>query len=337
MNASVVTKPHLENFVTWAADKPEVIVLSADLTNSCEINKFRDTFPERFFSVGMAEQNMLSFASGLAREGFEPWLHTFSVFLYRRSLDQLQLSVAYPNLPVRLVGFLPGITTPGGVSHQAIDDLNVLRGIPNMTILEMGDATEVESMLDVAHAIKGPVYIRMLRGEVLRIFPQSDPMIFNHARVLSQGTDVTILTSGIATEEALRSIPILQREGIKVNHLHVSTIKPFTDPQVLDALHSSKYGVITIENHSVIGGLGTCVAELISEHGIGKRLLKLGLQDTYSHGASQKYLLREHEMDAIALVASVESLMGLKLNISSDEIQATREIPMHSSAKSEAL
>lgn len=337
MKNHIVIKPHLKNFATWAADKPQVLVLSADLTNSCEVNLFRDKFPERFYSVGMAEQNMLSFASGLAREGFEPWLHTFSVFLYRRSLDQLQLSVAYPNLPVRLAGFLPGVTTPGGVSHQAIDDLNVLRGVPNMTILEMGDATEVESMLDVAHAIEGPVYIRMLRGEVLRIFPQSEPMIFNHARVLSQGTDVTILTSGIATEEALRIIPIIQRRGLKINHLHISTIKPFTDPQVVDALNSSKHGVITLENHSVIGGLGTCVAELMSEHGIGKRLLKLGLQDVYSHGASQKYLLREHEMDAIALVAAIERLTGIKLDISNAEIQANREIQIHSSAKSEAL
>ena len=122
----IVTRPHVDNFIKWSADKPEVLVLSADLTNSCEVGKWRDTYPDRFFSMGMAEQNMISFAAGLAREGFEPWLHTFAVFLYRRPLDQLQMSVAYPNLKVRLVGFLPGITTPGGVTHQAIDDVAVV-------------------------------------------------------------------------------------------------------------------------------------------------------------------------------------------------------------------
>ena len=161
-NIEIVTRPHVDNFINWSADKPEVLVLSADLTNSCEVGKWRDTYPDRFFSMGMAEQNMISFAAGLAREGFEPWLHTFAVFLYRRPLDQLQMSVAYPNLRVRLVGFLPGITTPGGVTHQAIDDVAVMRAIPNMTIVETGDATEVESVVDVAHAVDGPVYVRML-------------------------------------------------------------------------------------------------------------------------------------------------------------------------------
>ena len=177
LSPEIVIRPHVENFINWSADKPEVLVLTADLTNSCEVGKWRETYPDRYFSMGMAEQNMMGFAAGLAREGFEPWLHTFSVFLYRRPLDQLQMSVAYPNLKVRLVGFLPGIATPGGVTHQSIDDIAIMRVIPNMTVLEVGDATEVESVLDVAHAIDGPVYLRMLRGEVPRLF--DTPMEFN--------------------------------------------------------------------------------------------------------------------------------------------------------------
>ena len=153
MSYEIVARPHQQNFIDWAKDKPKVLVLSADLTNSCEVGKWRDTYPDRFFSMGMAEQNMLGFAAGLAREGFEPWLHTFSVFLYRRPLDQLQMSVAYPSLKVRLVGFLPGIMTPGGVTHQAIEDIAIVRAIPNMTILEVGDATEVESVREVADKI----------------------------------------------------------------------------------------------------------------------------------------------------------------------------------------
>lgn len=337
MSYEIVARPHQQNFIDWAKDKPEVLVLSADLTNSCEVGKWRDTYPDRFFSMGMAEQNMLGFAAGLAREGFEPWLHTFSVFLYRRPLDQLQMSVAYPSLKVRLVGFLPGIMTPGGVTHQAIEDIAIIRAIPNMTILEVGDATEAESVLDVAHKVDGPVYIRMLRGEVSRIFPTSEPFEFNTARILSTGTDLTLITSGIMTEEALRAIPLLQERGVSISHLHVSTMKPFTDPRIIAALKTAKSGVITMENHSIIGGLGSAVAEVMAENGISAPLQRIGLKDTYAHGASQKYLMAEYEMDAPALIRAVEKALGKKLDIDESELDQQRSVNVHSSAKAEAL
>ncbi len=337
MSYEIVVRPHQQNFIDWSMDKPKVLVLSADLTNSCEVAKWRDTYPDRFFSMGMAEQNMLGFAAGLAREGFEPWLHTFSVFLYRRPLDQLQMSVAYPSLKVRLVGFLPGIMTPGGVTHQAIEDIAIMRAIPNMTILEVGDATEAQSVLDVAHAIDGPVYIRQLRGEVSRIFPADEPFIFNKARILSNGTDITLITSGVMTEEALRVVPLLQEHGVTISHLHISTLKPFTDPAIVAALSTAKHGVITMENHTIVGGLGSAVAEIMAERGMGVPLQRIGLKDTYAHGASQKFLMSEYEMDVAALVRAVETAVGRKLKILETEIHAQRSVDVHSSAKAEAL
>lgn len=337
MSYEIVARPHQQNFIDWAKDKPEVLVLSADLTNSCEVGKWRDTYPDRFFSMGMAEQNMLGFAAGLAREGFEPWLHTFSVFLYRRPLDQLQMSIAYPALKVRLVGFLPGIMTPGGVTHQAIEDIAILRTIPNMTILEVGDATEAESVLDVAHAIEGPVYIRMLRGEVSRIFPITEPFQLNTARILSTGHDFTLITSGIMTEEALRAIPLLLEKGLGITHLHISTHKPFNDPRILAALRSATKGVITMENHTVIGGLGSAVAEVMAENSITAPLRRIGLQDTYAHGASQKFLMAEYGLDAKALVVAVERLLDRSLGIAEADLQEQRSVSVHSSAKVEAL
>ena len=337
MSYEIVVRPHQQNFIDWSMDKPKVLVLSADLTNSCEVAKWRDTYPDRFFSMGMAEQNMLGFAAGLAREGFEPWLHTFSVFLYRRPLDQLQMSVAYPSLKVRLVGFLPGIMTPGGVTHQAIEDIAIMRAIPNMTILEVGDATEAQSVLDVAHAIDGPVYIRQLRGEVSRIFPADEPFIFNKARILSIGTDITLITSGVMTEEALRVVPLLQEHSVTISHLHISTLKPFTDPAIVAALSTAKHGVITMENHTIVGGLGSAVAEIMAERGMGVPLQRIGLKDTYAHGASQKFLMSEYEMDAAALVRAVETALGRKLKILETEIHAQRSVDVHSSAKAEAL
>lgn len=337
MAVEIVKRPHVKNFIEWAKDKPRVVVLSADLTNSCEVGEWRTTYPDRFFSMGMAEQNMMGFAAGLAREGYYPYIHTFAVFIYRRPLDQLQMSIAYPNLPVRLIGFLPGITTPGGVTHQAIEDVAVLRAVPNMTILETGDATEVETVLDVAQAVDGPVYVRMLRGEIPRLFLKTEPMAFNTARVLSQGTDVTIVSSGICTEEAIRATAALRERGVSIQHLHISTLKPFTDPLVTDAIAKAKHGVITMENHTIIGGLGSAVAEIMAEAGTGKKLVRLGLKDTYAHGASRHFLMKEYGLDAISLVGAVESLVGQHFGLSDDDLAAVRLTAVHSEAKAEAL
>lgn len=311
----LVTRPHRSSLIRFGAEHPTLLVLGADLTASCEADGFRDQYPERFFSFGMAEQNMLGFAAGLAREGFFPYLHTFSVFLTRRPFDQLAMSIAYPSLPVRLIGFLPGITTPGGVTHQAIDDIALMRAVPNMTILEAGDATEVESMLAVAQAIEGPVYARQLRGEVPRLFPADQPLQLGRSRRLTQGTDLAVISAGICTEEAQVAVAALQYRGVSASHLHVSTLKPFDDPQLLEQIARARYGAISIENHSIIGGLGSALAEQLAEHGIGKRLIRLGLRDTYAHGASKAYLMREYGLDALALVQAAEQLIGEALGI----------------------
>jgi transketolase len=333
----IVVRPYEQTFIDWSKDKPKVLVLSADLTNSCEIGAWAKTYPDRFFSMGLSEQNMMGVAAGLARRGFFPYIHTFAVFIYRRPYDQLAMSIAYPNLPVRLIGFLPGITTPGGVTHQAIDDIAILRAMPNMNILDCGDATDVESVLDLAQSIDGPVYVRMLRGEVPRLFDKSESIAFNRARVLSLGNDITILSEGICTEEVMRASAILKSGGLSLTHLHITTLKPFSDPQVLEAIQTSRYGVITMENHTVIGGLGSAVAELMAENGIGKRLVRLGLQDTYAHGASRSYLMKEYHLDAISLVQAIEKLIGEELHIKENDLAEVRIQPVHSAAKAEAL
>lgn len=333
----ILARVHARNLTRWASDKPEVMVLSADLTSSTEIDLFRDTYPARFFSMGMAEQNMLSWAGGMAREGFVPLIHTFAVFIYRRAYDQLCNSIAYPNLRVRLFGFLPGVTTPGGATHQAIEDLAIMRALPNMTIVEVGDATDVESALDAIHDINGPVYVRMLRGEIPRLFAPTEPLRLGHARILSSGNDVTLLSSGICTEEAMRAARVLRARGLAIQHLHVSTLKPFTDETVIHALTQTHYGIITLENHSILGGLGTATAELMAEHGIGKKLTRLGLRDTFIHGASRPYLMREYGLDALALVGEIEKLVGAKLDITEQDLGAVRLDATHSQAKAEAL
>ncbi len=333
----ILSRVHAKNLVEWARDKKEVVVLSADLTSSTEIDLFRDTYPERFISLGIAEQNMMSFAGGLAREGYRPFVHTFAVFIYRRAYDQIAMSIAYPNLRVRMFGFLPGVMTPGGATHQAIEDISVMRSLPNMTILECGDATEVESVLDVADGVDGPVYIRMLRGEIPRLFPASSPMVLGTSRVLSEGSDLVLLTSGICTEEALRVTNALRKRGVSLHHRHISTLKPFAEEEVLEVISASKYGVLTLENHSVIGGLGTMIAEQMAERGLAKKLKRLGIQDTFVHGASKQYLLREYGLCALSLSQAIGSFLGSDLGIKEEELTEAHIVDLHSKAKAEAL
>ncbi len=333
----ILTQVHEKNLVAWAKDRPEVVVFSGDLTGSTEIGLFKQHYPDRFFSLGMAEQNMMSFAGGMARDGFTPFVHTFAVFMYRRALDQIEMSIAYPNLRVRMFGFLPGILTPGGVSHQAINDVGVLRTLPNMTILETGDATDVESVLDVAQAVDGPVYVRMLRKDIPRLFPAAERMQLGRSRILSRGTDIALVTAGICTEEALRATTLLAAKGVSISHIHVTTHKPFDDPALAQQLASVKRGVITMENHTTVGGLGTEVAEMMTEHGIGIPLTRLGLRDTYAHGASREYLMKEYGLDAISLVRATERVLDQRFNINEEDLAGVRLSQFSGEMQLEAL
>ncbi|SEC70271.1 transketolase family protein [Rhodobacter sp. 24-YEA-8] len=331
----MVNRPYAKAFEDYAVQHPEVLCLSADLTSSCEIDGFRDRHPDQFLSLGMAEQNMLSFAGGLGLAGFRPFLHSFGVFLYRRPYDQLMASIAYPRRQVRLMGFLPGITTPGGMTHQAIEDISVMRTIPNMTVLEAGDASEVESIVAAADSVDGPVYCRILRGAVPRLF--DTPLEIGKIRVLAEGTDVLIVTAGITTEEAIRARAALDRAGVSVRHLHLNTLKPFDAATIIGHAEQVKHGVITLENHLVTGGIGSMVAEALAEAGLSRRLIRLGLQDTYAHGGSRPYLMCYYGMDALSLVRAVERLTGQQTGIDEDALGAVRVEAVHSVVKAEAL
>ncbi len=331
----MVSRPYASAFEAYAAGNPDILCLSADLTSSCEIDGFRDRHPDQFVSLGMAEQNMMSFAGGLGLAGFRPFIHTFGVFMYRRPYDQLVASIAYPRRQVRLMGFLPGVTTPGGMTHQAIEDISVMRSIPNMSILETGDATEVESICAAADSIDGPVWCRVLRGSVPRLF--DTPIRVGEMRVLSEGCDVLVVTSGICTEEALRARSALARAGLSIRHLHLHTIKPFDPAQLLDHIGSVRHGVVTLENHVTEGGIGSLVAETMADAGAGKRLVRLGLKDTYAHGGSRPYLMRYYGLDALALVGGIETLTGQAFGITEDDLDAARLEDVHSLVKAEAL
>ncbi len=303
-------------FVEYGKDKPEVVAFSADLSGGCEVRGFWDAYPDRFYSMGIAEQNMHSFAGGMAKEGFIPFIHTFAVFIYRRSLDMIHLSIAHPNAKVRLIGSVPGVTSPAGATHQAIDDIGVMRTIPNMTVLECGDATDVQSFFQLQEKINGPVYVRILRGELPKLF--NTPMELNKSRVLSEGDDIMIISSGVCTEEAMRAVDSIKKKGYTVQHRHVTCLKPFDDVELFEDIKRMKIGVITMENHNVVGGLGTIVADEMVARGVSNKLLKVGVNDEYMHGGSKLYLMKRYGLDAMALVKKVEELVGKDLGITED-------------------
>lgn len=304
---TIESRVHGRALVAYGTAHPEALVLSADLTASTEADDFQAAFPDRFVTCGMAEQNMLGVAGGLAREGYEPLVHDFAVFLYRRAFDQLQMSVAYPALRVRLLGFLPGLTTPGGVTHQAIDDLAVLTSVPGMTVVECGDAGEVASVLEVVRDVPGPVYVRMLRGELPILF--ADPMRLGRSRVLREGSDVLLLSSGACTPEAIAAAEDAAGMGMSVAHRHVSTLKPFDDEELLEAIVAAP-AVVTAENHLRRGGLGTAVAEAMAERGAAGLLHRVGIADTYARGGSAAHLFEAYGIDRTGIVRALLTATG---------------------------
>jgi transketolase len=247
------------------------------------------------------------------------------------------MSAAYPNLPVKMFGFLPGVLTPGGATHQAIEDIGVMRALPNMTILEPGDAGEVEAVLEIACELPGPVYVRQLRGEVPVLFDRNDVMRFGRARALGAGNDIVLVTSGICTEEGIRAALALREKGLAIAHYHISTLKPFYHHEVIAAIAESRYGAVTLENHSIVGGLGSILAEVMAEANVKKPLRRLGINDTFVHGASRRYLMREYGLDAMALIAGIEQLCGERFGIREAELKRTFTPEALSAAKAEAL
>jgi len=305
-----VFKPYGRAFVELARVRQEILCLSGDLTRQTEIDLFQEEFPDRFIHAGMAEANMISMAGALARRGFLPFVHTFGVFATRRPLDQIVNCVAYPNLPVRIVGFMPGVSSPGGPSHQAIDDVALMRSLPNMTVVDVADATEIRQAVVAIADVPGPVYLRLKRGEIPIIFDARHEFSLNRAHVVHDGEDLVIYASGMMLSSALAAAATLQEAGVSVGVVNVPVIKPL-DRQTIIETASRARAVVTAENHSIIGGLGSAVAEVLAEEGLGRRLRRVGLADTFAQGAqSAAWLFKKYGLSTQDVVDAGWSVLG---------------------------
>lgn len=280
-----------------AQRRDDILCLSGDLTRQCEIDTFRDRIPERFFSVGMAEQNMIGVAAGLASEGENPFCHTFAAFATRRCYDQIVNAVAVPALPVRIAGFMPGLSSPGGTSHQAIDDLALMRILPNMTVIDLGEANEMAQAVAVAAEVDGPVYLRVRRNIIPSFLDGTRfRLAVGESYLLREGTDVGFIASGMMTERALMAAQLLQQQGVSAAVLHVPSIKPI-DQEGIKHVAATTRLLISLDNHNIIGGLGSAVAEVLAEANEPTPLLRLGVRDRFAQCGSRDYLFQQAGLD----------------------------------------
>ena len=297
--------------VEAALEDQRIVALCADLVPPTETDRFRDELPERFHNVGIAEANMIGLAGGMARSGEIPFCHSFCAFITKRVLDQITMPAAYPNLPVKIVGFLPGIATLLGVSHQAIEDIAIMRAVPNMAIFEPSGPEYHAAMVQLALEWDGPAYLRMKRPETTPTAFTPMPLEIGKGVVRREGTDITIISAGLCVHESLNAAELLSLKGIESRGIDMASIKPIDVDLIIESAIKTK-AVITAENHSVIGGLGSAVAEVLMDEGIGIPFKRIGIQDQFCEGGTTPYLMRKFGIDADAITRAATAVIQRK-------------------------
>ncbi|BAQ46465.1 MULTISPECIES: transketolase family protein [Methylobacterium] len=290
-----------------AEERPEIVGLTADLGKYTDLHIFAQKHPERFYQMGMAEQLLISAAAGMAREGFQPFATTYAVFAARRAYDFICMAIAEENLDVKIVCALPGLTTGYGPSHQATEDIAIFRGLPNMTILDPCDAHEIAQAVPAIADHKGPVYMRLLRGNVPLVLDEYGYKFeLGKAKTIRDGNDVLIISTGLMTMRALEAADALKDDKIDVSVLHVPTIKPLDTQTILREAGKGGRLVVVAENHTVVGGLGEAVAGLLMRSGtVPKAFRQVGLPDEFLDAGALPTLHDRYGISTGAMVRSI--------------------------------
>jgi transketolase len=281
---------YTDTIIELMTENSDVICLEADLGKSTgTVPRVWDAFPDRFFDTGVAEANMIGISAGLANEGMVPFCATFTPFVTRRAYDQITISIAYAENPVKIVGTAPGVTTAkNGASHMCFQDLAIMRAMPNMRVYCPADVYELRSMVRYMATSKKPEYMQLIREVHPPIFDESYEFDPHQARVLDQGSDVSVVTTGLTTIFAREAVAMLKQENIHVEHIHYPSVKPF-DVKILLASAKKTNAVVTAENQNVIGGLGGAVCEVLAENYPAK-VKRLGVQDRFGEVGDVPYL-----------------------------------------------
>ena len=298
-----------EALAELGAINDKVVVLDADLSKSTKTNDFKKVYPERFFNLGIAEQNLLGTAAGFAAAGKIPFASSFAVFAVGRAYDQIRNSIAYPNLNVKIAATHAGLTVgEDGGSHQMLEDIALMRAVPNMTVIVPADGVETRQVVMAAAEHQGPVYIRLGRPKVPVLLGDDYKFEIGKGVVLKEGTDVTIVATGILVSAALEAAEMLAKEGVSAEVINIHTIKPL-DEEVILASAKKTGKVVTAEEHSVIGGLGSAVCECLSEK-YPVPVKKIGVYDEFGESGSAAALIEKYGFDGKGVYASVKEFLN---------------------------
>lgn len=294
------------------AENPKVVVLDADLSKSTKTADFGKKYPERFFNMGIAEANLLGTAAGLAAAGKIPFASTFAIFAVGRAFEQIRNSIAYPKLNVKIAATHSGITVgEDGGSHQAIEDVAIMRAVPNMVVLVPADGEETRQVILAAAKYNGPVYIRMGRLAVPVLFGEDYSFEIGKANVLKEGTDVAIMANGLMVSMALEAAAELANDGINVCVVNVASVKPLDEETIVRVAKQTK-AVVTAEEHNIIGGLGSAIAEVLGEK-MPTPMVRVGLKDTFGESGRPQELLEKYGLTKVDLIKAVHVVLAKKL------------------------
>ncbi len=297
--------------VQEAEKNPQLVIVEADLTKAIKNNQFFEKHPERAINVGVAEANMIGVAAGLANMGKLPFTHTFTPFATRRVFDQVTLSVAYAGLNVKMVGSDPGVMAQlNGGTHMSLEDVGLMRNLPTMTVVEPVDGVQLAGLLPQIIAHQGPVYIRLLRQEFDPIFADGEDFELGKAKTIVEGNDITIFATGIMVKEALDAHAILKEKGIDASVVNIHTVKPIDVAAIVKEAKRTK-AVVTAENHNIINGLGSAVAEVLAEN-YPVPMERVGVKDHFGEVGKKDFLMEKFGLKAKNIVAAVENVLKRK-------------------------
>jgi transketolase len=300
--------PFGKALVELAAQRPEIVGMTADLAKYTDLHLFAQAYPQRFFQMGMAEQLLMGAAGGMAKEGFIPFATTYAVFATRRAYDFMHQVIAEEGLNVKVVCALPGLTTGYGPSHQAAEDLALMRAMPGMTVIDPCDALEIEQAVPAIAAHPGPVYMRLLRGQVPLVLDEYGYKFeLGKAKIIRDGTDVLFISSGLMTMRALEAAQSLKSDQIDAAVLHVPTLKPLDTQSILREAARPGRLVVVAENHSVIGGLGEAVAGVLMRAGVHPAFRQIALPDAFLAAGALPTLHDRYGISTEAVVSSIKS------------------------------
>lgn len=297
-----------ETLAKLGRENKSIVVLDADLSKSTKTNNFAEEFPERFFDMGIAEQNMMGTAAGLAASGKIPFASTFAMFASGRAFEIIRNSICYPKLNVKICATHAGITVgEDGASHQALEDIACMRAIPNMTVINPADGVSAEEVIRAVAEYDGPVYVRLGRAKVPVIYDENLKFEIGKGIQVKEGKDVTIIATGIMVSQALEASEVLEKEGISVRVIDIHTIKPIDKDIIIKAAKETK-GIVTAEEHNIIGGLGSAVTEVVSEN-YPVPVKRIGTNDTFGESGKPDELLVKFGLTAENIVKKAKELL----------------------------